>query len=295
MPSGQGRGRKLLSAGFIEEAHCTTWLSNMVLVKNANDKWQMCFDYTDLNKACPRDAYPLPNIVRLVDGVAGNKVLNFLDAYSGYNQIPMAAFDMNKTAFITDDANYFYKVKPYGLKNAGATYQRLMDKVFSHLMGKCVEVYIDDMVVKSPSHHQHAQDLSAVFSALRQYNVCLYPYKCVFGVDRNKFLRFMLTQRSIEANPKKCNAIIEMRSPTNVKEVQCLIGHLSAISRFLPKLAEQTQPIIQLLRKSAKFTWNDDCEQIFQKLKSPSPHHPSSINRILINPYWSTLPPQITP
>jgi len=143
-----------------------------------------------------------------------------------------------------------------------------MDKVVSHLMGKCVKVYVDDMVVKSPSHHQHAQDLSTVFSALRQYNLCLTPDKCIFGVDRGKFLGFMLTQRDIEANPKKCNAIIEIRSPTNVKEVQRLIDRLNAISCFLPKLAEQTQPIIQLLKKSAKFTWNDDCEEVFQKLKT---------------------------
>ena len=128
----------------------------------------MCVDYADLNKACPRDAYLLPNIDRLVGGAAGNKVLSFLDAYSGYNQIPMATTDMHKTAFITDDANYFYRVMPFGLKNAGATYQRLMDKVFSHLTGHCVEVYVDDMVVKSPSHHQHTEDLATVFSALRQ-------------------------------------------------------------------------------------------------------------------------------
>ena len=124
---------KLLSAGFIDEDQYTTWLSNVVLVKKANGKWRMYVDYTDLNKACPHDAYPLPNIDRLVDDVA-----------------------VNKTTFITDDANYFYIVMPFGLKNAGATYQRLMDKVFSHLMGQCVEVYVDDMVVKSPSHHQHA-------------------------------------------------------------------------------------------------------------------------------------------
>jgi len=115
-----------------------------------------------------------------------------------------------------------------------------MDKVFSHLMGQCVEVYIDDMVVKSPSHHQHGQDLSAVFSALHQYNLRLNPDKCLFGVDRGKFLRFMLTKSGIEANPEKCKAIIEMHSPTTVKEVQRLIGSLTAISRFLPKLAEQT-------------------------------------------------------
>jgi len=180
---------KLLSAGFIEEALYTTWLSNVVLVKKANGKWRICVDYTDLNKVCPRDAYPLPNIDRLVDGAAGNKVLRFLDAYSGYNQIPMVASDMNKTAFITNDANYFYRVMPFGLKNVGATYQRLMDKVFSHLMGQ----YVDDMVVKSPSHHQHTQDLLVVFSALRQYNLRLKPDKCVFGVDRGKFLGFMLT------------------------------------------------------------------------------------------------------
>ncbi|XP_027941195.1 uncharacterized protein LOC114194995 [Vigna unguiculata] len=114
---------KLLNASFIEEDHYTTWLSNIVLVKKVNGKWRMCVDYTDLNRTCPRDAYPLPNIDWLVDGAAGNKVLSFLDAYSGYNQIPMATTDMNKTAFITDDTNYFYKVMPFGLKNAGATYQ----------------------------------------------------------------------------------------------------------------------------------------------------------------------------
>jgi len=156
----------------------------------------------------------------------------------------MATSDMNKTAFIIDDANYFYKVVPFGLKNAGPTYQRLMDKVFNHLMGKCVEVYVDDMVIKSPSHHQHAQDLSTVFSALRQYNLCLNPDKCVFGIDRGKFLKFKLTQRGIEANPEKCKAIIEMRSPNSIKEVQRLIARLTAIFRFLPKLAKQTQPII---------------------------------------------------
>jgi len=278
---------KLLNTGFIEEAQYTTWLSNMVLVKKANGKWRMCVDYTDLNKACPSDSYPLPNIDRLVDGAVGNKVLSFLYAYSGYNQISMVVFDMHKTAFITDDANYFYRVMPFGLKNAGATYQRLMDKVFSHLMGQCVKVYVDDKVVKSPSHHQHAEDLSVVFSALRQYNLRLNPDKCVFDVYRGKFLGFMLTQRDIEANTEKCKAIIEMRSPATIKEVQRLIGRLTAISRFLPKLAEQTQPIVQLLKKSTRFTWTDDCEQMFQKLKTtltspPILHKPDTHQPLLV-------------
>jgi len=111
----------------------------------------MCVDYTALNKVCPKDAYPLPNIDRLVDGAAENRILSFLDAYSGYNRILMTPSDMIKTAFVTEDTNYFYKVT-FGLKNAGTTYKRLMDKVFSHLIGKCVEVYVDNMVTKSASH-----------------------------------------------------------------------------------------------------------------------------------------------
>ena len=112
---------KLMQSGFIREAQYTTWLSN-VLVKKPNGKWRMCTNYTDLNKACPKDTYPLPNIDRLVDGASGQEMMSFLDAYSGYNQIQMYELDIPKIAFTTDTANYCYKVMPFGLKNAGATY-----------------------------------------------------------------------------------------------------------------------------------------------------------------------------
>jgi len=127
----------------------------------------MSIDYINLNKAYPNDVYPLPIIDRLVDGVARNRILSFLDAYSRYNQIPMAPSDMIKIFFITEDANYFYIVMPFGLKNVGATYQRLMDKVFSHLIGKCIELYEDDMIVISPSILQHCKDLAKVFAMLQ--------------------------------------------------------------------------------------------------------------------------------
>jgi len=124
--------QKLLKAGFIREIQYTTWLANIVLVKKSNENWRMCTDYTDLNKACPKDAYPMPSIDRLVDGAAGHKVLSFLDAFSGYNQIPMHISDVDKMTFITESANYCYQVMPFRLKNAGATYQRLMDRVFEN-------------------------------------------------------------------------------------------------------------------------------------------------------------------
>jgi len=105
-------------------------VTNIVKVKKTNDKWRRCTDYTDLNRACPKDAYPLPNIDRLVDGVSGLQVLSFLDAYSRYNQIRMHAPDEEKMTFIIEDANFCYRVMPFGLKNVGATYQRLMDHIF---------------------------------------------------------------------------------------------------------------------------------------------------------------------
>jgi len=172
-----------------------------------------------LNKACSKDAYPLPSIDRLVDGASGNELLSFLDAYSGYNQISMHPKDKLKRAFMTDEANYFHEVMPFGLKNAGATYQRLMDKVFKGLIGRNVEVHIDDVVVKSKSRSGHIQDLHEVFTALRAVGMRLNPDKCVFGVEGGKFFGFMLTHRGIEANPDKCKVIIEMKSSRNVKEV----------------------------------------------------------------------------
>jgi reverse transcriptase-like protein len=116
---------KLLKASFIRECKYSDWLSNVVLVKKPNGKWRMCVDFTDLNKACPKDDYPLPKIDRLVDSTAGHALLSFMDANAGYHQIPLAPEDQPHTAFITNAGVYCYNVMPFGLKNAGATYQRM--------------------------------------------------------------------------------------------------------------------------------------------------------------------------
>jgi len=150
---------QLTKAGFIREVIYTTWLANVVMVKKASGKWRMCVDYTDLNKACPKDTYPLPNIDRLVDGTSGHEMLSFLGAYSEYNQIRMYPPDEEATTFMTEQSNFCYRVMPFGLKNAGATYQRLMDKIFNDLLGKTMEVYVDDMVVKSQKVEHHSADL----------------------------------------------------------------------------------------------------------------------------------------
>ena len=176
-------------------------------------------DFTDLNKACPKDSYPLPRIDQLVDSTAGHRLLSFMDAISGYNQIKMDKEDQEKTSFITSQGLFCYKVMPFGLKNAGATYQRLVNHMFRPQIGWNVEVYVDDMLVKSLDEEKHLDNLQETFDTLRQHQMKLNPSKCVFGVSSEKFLGFMVSQRGIETNPDKIRAILDMEPPKNIKEV----------------------------------------------------------------------------
>ena len=194
---------KMLVAGFIQEVHYPKWLTNVVLVKKANGEWRMCVDFTDLNRACPKDNFPLPRIDQLMDSIAGHKLLTFMDAFSGYNQIRMAEEDQEKTSFITSQGLYYYKVMPFGLKNAGDTCQRLVNKMSSKQISRNMEVSVDDMLVKSKEELAHLVDLKETFTTLKQYQMKLNPTKCVFGVASGKFLGFMVSQRGIEVNPKK--------------------------------------------------------------------------------------------
>jgi len=174
--------QKLLSAGHIREIQYLEWLANVVLMKKANDKWRMCVDFTNLNKACPKDSYPLPSIDALVDSASGCKMLNFLDAFSGYNQIKMHPRDECKTAFMIELSCYCYTVMPFGLKNMKATYQRLMDRVLAPMLGRNVQTYVDDMVVTSQAEEQQVADLKELFTTIAKYMLKLNPEKCVFGI-----------------------------------------------------------------------------------------------------------------
>ncbi|KAL0307245.1 UNVERIFIED_CONTAM: hypothetical protein Sradi_6141800 [Sesamum radiatum] len=160
----------------------------------------MCIDFKDLNKACPKDFYSLSRIDRLVDSTSGCE-LSMMDTSQGYHQIMLAPEDRKRVNFITSTGTFCYVAMPFSLKNAGATYQYLVDKKFHPQIEKNIEVYIDDMVVKSKEAKDHIIDLEETFSILRNYRLKLNPRKFVFGVQRGLFLGFMFTQRGIEANP----------------------------------------------------------------------------------------------
>ncbi|XP_062118667.1 uncharacterized protein LOC133832323 [Humulus lupulus] len=251
----------------IEECLYPSWLANLVGVLKKNEKKRVCIDYTNLNKACPKDSYPLPKIDQMIDTTAGYERMSFLDAYSGYNQIPMKSEDRIHTAFITEGGLYCYKVMPFGLKNAGATYQRLMHKLFSSLLGRNMEVYIDDVVIKSKQSSSHIGDLTECFDILDNYKMKLNPSKCAFGVSSGQFLGYVVSQRGIEANPTQIAFLSEVKEPRTIRDIQALTGKTVALSRFISRMSNRCQPFLQCIKKSTNTTWG--VEQSKAYLSSP--------------------------
>ena len=165
--------------------------------------------------------------------------------------------DQEKTSFVTSQGLFCYKVMPFGLKNVGATYQRLVNQMFRPQIGQNVEVYVDDMLVKSQDEGRHLEDLQETFDTLRQYHMKLNPSKCVFGVSSGKFLGFMVSHRGIEANPDKIQAILDIKPSQNTKEIQSLTRRVAALNRFVSKATDKCLPFFMVLRKA--FEWTDEC------------------------------------
>ena len=194
-------------------------------------------------------------------------MLSFLDAFSGYHQIPMHYLDAEKTSFITPHGLYCYNVMPFGLKNARATYQRLVTKMFRPLLESTMEVYIDDMLVKSKLRPDHAAHLQQTFNLLRKYDMKLNPLKCAFEVSADRFLGFMVTQRGIEANPAQLKAILQSPAPTSKKGIQQLTGRLVALGRFISRFSDHLKPFFTTLRGASHAEWNEECDQAFVAIK----------------------------
>ena len=194
--------------------------------------------------------------------------MSFMDAFSGYNQILMHPEDQEKTSFMTSRGIYCYKVTPFGLKNAGSTYQRLVNMMFADQLGQTMEVYIDDMLVKSLEAEDHISHLQKTFSTLRKYNMKLNPVKCSFGVSSGKFLGYIVTHRGIEANPEQIRAIHSIPSLKNVKEVEKLTTRMAALSRFISRLSDKFHSFFGNLKNPKEFQWTEECESALHELKA---------------------------
>jgi hypothetical protein len=260
---------RLENAGFIREIKTSSWVSNPVIVPKKNtDVQRVCVDYTSLNKHCPKDPFPLPRIDQIIDSTAGCARLSFLDAYSGYNQIKLKKEDEEKTAFITPYGVFCYQVMPFGLKNAGATYQRMMQNCLGSQVGCNIQVYIDDVVITTRKEESLISDLAETFDNLNRYKLKLNPTKCSFGVSAGQLLGFLVSARGIEANLEKIQAILTMGKPTKLHDVQKLTGCIAALSRFVARLGEKALPFYALMKKSGdKFEWTEEADAAFAQLK----------------------------
>ena len=258
---------KLKRARAIKEVFYPEWLANTVVVKKTSEKWRVSMDFTNLNKACPKDPFPMPQIDQLVDATASHPRMSFLDAFQGYHQILLALEDQEKTAFVMPIRNYHYNVMSFGLKNARSTYQRMMTRMFEPQLGKNIKIYVDDMVVKSKVVSEHLEDLGGTFNVLRRHKLRMNVSKCSFGVGSSKFLGYMVTHKGIEVNPDQIKAINDLKPPRNAKEVQKLTRMIAALNRFISRSADRCRPFYLLINKWKGFEWSEDCTAAFQQLK----------------------------
>ncbi|GJX98811.1 reverse transcriptase domain-containing protein [Tanacetum coccineum] len=266
----QAEVQKLVEVGIMREVYYHEWLSNPVMVKKHDGSWRMCLDFTDLNKACPQDCYPLPEIDWKVESLRGYPFKYFLDAYKGYHQIQMAESDEEKTTFYTSHGVHCYTKMPFGLKNDGPTYQWLVDKAFDSQVGRNIEVYVDNLVIKSHTEAEMLRDIDEMFYTLRKINMKLNPKKCTFRAVEGMFLGYIISPEGIKPCPDKTEAVLQLPSPRTIKEVQSFNGKLASLNRFLSKSAEKSLSLFKTLMKcinKSDFHWTPDAEQAFKQLK----------------------------
>ncbi len=262
---------KMLEAGFIRPCRYAEWISSIVPVEKKDGRWRVCVDFRDLNRATPKDEYPMPVAETLINAAAGHKILSFMDGNAGYNQIFMAPEDIHKTAFRVPGAVglFEYIVMTFGLKNAGATYQRAMNYIFHDLIGKLVEIYIDDVVVKSTSIEGHLEDLRQILERTRRFGLRMNPKKCAFGVTAGQFLGFLVHERGIEIGLKSQEAVRTMKPPTTRKELQQLIGKINFVRRFISNLSGRIEPFMGMvkIKSDDEFRWGAEQQRAFEEIK----------------------------
>jgi hypothetical protein len=255
---------RLLEAKFIEPVTYTTWLANVVMVQKKNDKWRMCIDFTSLNKACPKDNFPLPRINKIVDSTAGCEVMSLLDCFSSYHQIYMKEEDKASTSFITPFGTYCFIRMPEGLKNVGSTFSRLIRTVLESQVGRNIFMYVDDIVVASKSKEDHLADLAETFANMRTSpkprKVCLRRSP---GEDTG-VPGFAPQNRS---QPDQNTGHHQHDAPQSARDVQRLTGRLAALNRFISKSAERSLPFLKTLRGAKDFAWGPEQAVAFASLK----------------------------
>ena len=242
------------------------WASPIVLVKKKDGSTRFCVDYRRLNDITVKDVFPLPRTSDILESFKGAKIFSTLDAASGYWQVPLTEDAISKSAFICNEGLFEFLVMPFGLCNAPATYQRIMNLMLSGLNGISCLVYLDDIIVFSRDFREHLADLQQVFDRLVQAEMLLKPSKCYFGLDRVKYLGHIVSAEGISPDPAKLEKLKTFARPKSVGDVRAFLGFAGYYRRFIRDFAMIASPLFKLLEQDSKFEWNAEQETAFQTL-----------------------------
>jgi hypothetical protein len=265
-PTIQKELQKLYEAKIIERIRYSEWVSNCVPVRKKNGEIRVCIDFKNLNRVCLKDNYPFPNMDHILQTITGSEMMSVLDGFLGYNQIAVAAEDCHKTAFITPWGTYSYIRMPFGLMNAGATFQQAMDHAFKEFLFKFIVVYQDDITVYSKKRSDHISHLRVMFDRCRQLGILVNPKKSLMGIFEAKLLGHIVS-KGVRIDPEGVNGIHEVPLPSNKKAIQSFLGQIGFVRRFIPNFAEIVKPITDMLKKGHDLTWSEEVKQDFENIK----------------------------
>ena len=258
---------KLIKNKLIEPSH-SPWSSPVILVPKKNKQWRICIDFRKLNNLTIKDAYSLPLIDEILFSIGKKvKVFTTIDLFSGFHQIPMNKEDIPKTSFATMYGNYQFLVMPFGLCNAPGTFQREMNRIFFPLIGVCMFVYIDDLVIFSPSFEQHIIDIKKVFDIIKENGLKINLEKCHFFKIKVELLGHTLSINGISPIQAKVQVILEWIPPKNVTQLQSFLGAVGYYRKFILNFANIAKPLFKLVKKGVKFVWGKEQEESFNELK----------------------------
>ena len=270
---------EMLNHGIIKESR-SPWSSRIVLIRKKDGKLRFCLDYRRLNKLTKSDVYPLPRIDDSLAALQKGQFFTTLDLFAGYWQIPMDENSKELTSFISESGLYQFEVMPFGLKTAGATFQRFMDAVLAGLKWRSLLVYLDDIVIFSGTFEQHIKDVKEVFERLRGAGLKLNQTKCHFLKDKFSYLGHIVSEKGIEPDPKKIDAILNMKTPESAADMRSVLGSCSYFRKFIPDFARLSAPLYKLTLPDTKFLWTEASKQSLEAIKkhltsAPILNHPN--------------------
>lgn len=257
---------RMLKEDIIEPS-CSAWASPLTMVPKKDGSVRICGDYRRLNEVTLKDAYPLPRIQDIFDQLGGAKVFTTIDLKSGYWQVRMQEGSKEKTAISTHRGLFQFKRMQFGLTNAPAVFQRMMNSVLAKYLGKSCLIYLDDVVIYSKEEKSHKVHVAEVLGALQQAGLVVKESKCNFGLEEVKLLGFVVCADGLKADPEKVSALRDMAPPTDKKGVRRVLGSANYYRQLMPNYADVVAPLTELTKKSVRFEWNEGCQRAWGELK----------------------------